>query len=92
MATRLVWFTLDLVNISNGNEYPTTEKWRLCWGHLPSGFCLLFLFVVLYCFVTYFCAIGITILYVMINLLDILIPCMLGDLCEMSSIPELECT
>ena len=24
MATRLVWFTLDLVNISNGNEYPAT--------------------------------------------------------------------
>ena len=22
MATQLVWFTLDLVNISNGNEYP----------------------------------------------------------------------
>ena len=39
--------------------------------HLPSGFCLLFIFVVLYCFVTYFVQFGIIVLYVMIDLLDI---------------------
>ena len=35
---------------------------------------------------------GITVLLVMMDLLDISISCLLGDLCEMSSIPELECT
>ncbi|KAI5434013.1 hypothetical protein KIW84_021029 [Lathyrus oleraceus] len=29
VATRLVWFTLDLVNISNGNEYPATNAIRI---------------------------------------------------------------
>ena len=35
---------------------------------------------------------GITVLIVMFELLDISIACLLGDLCEMSSVPELECT
>jgi hypothetical protein len=59
------------------------------------GFAYFSYCVVLYCIMfcdIFFVQFGITVLYVMIELLDILIACMLGDLCEMSSIPELECT
>ena len=41
--------------------------------YLPSGFCLLFIFVVLYCILfcdIFFVQFGITVLYVMIELLE----------------------
>jgi len=63
--------------------------------NFPSGFAYFSHFVVLYLFIVYdifLVQFGITVLIVMFELLDISIACLLGDLCEMSSIPELECT
>ena len=74
--------TFGLVNKPKGNENPATEKWRLCWGfHLSSGFSLLFSYTCcMFIFIgdIFFCKFGTIVLFVMYELLDILIACMLG--------------
>jgi hypothetical protein len=73
------------------------DSWRLCWGpgfpkRVPPSFCSLFVywvFMLLYsylftCFTLLHC---VHIIVVSVGWLWLL-----GDLCEMSSIPELECT
>ena len=87
----IVCFAYGLINKSYSDEYTATEKWRLCWGvWLPSGFSLLFAFVVLYVYILcniFLCKFGMTVLFVMYELLVCLVVS-----CEMSTIPELECT
>ena len=51
--------------------------------NLPSGFSLLFAFVVLYVYIIcdiFLCKFGMTVLFVMYELLDISIACVLGGL------------
>ena len=81
----------DLIDRSYSDEYTATEKWRLCWGlDIPSGFAYFSHFVVLYLW-HIFVQFGMTVLIVMCELLDIQLLFALV-ICEMSSIPELECT
>jgi hypothetical protein len=77
-------FTFGLVNKPKGNENPATEKWRLCWG-CPCLVGLAYFLPLLYCMFILFCDIflckfGMTVLFVMYELLDISIACVLGGL------------
>ena len=94
----LYCFAYGLINKSYSDEYTATEKWRLCWGLsvrpslvvLPTFHpcCMIFVYVL---FDIFLYNLGMTVLIVMCELLDIHLLFALV-ICEMSSIPELECT
>jgi hypothetical protein len=75
--------TFGLVNKPKGNENPATEKWRLCWGLVSNGFSLLFAYVCcMFIFIgdIFLCKFGMTVLFVMYELLNISIAYVLGGL------------